>query len=1056
MSRQKYAPRRNHGTRSSSNTTLVRDILLAFTTLGVTAALLAPLPALGENIAQTLAESDAQNSGIENVALPPADQLSGDQALADENSRVEVADDKVADDESVNETTPADSNDAASEKTDDASATNTPETNKMPADEAKPSSSGTLDDEKADNTGKSEEATNNIEVIASTKDQKSDAKSDEKASVSEAHISTEANKASADEATASEDATKSDAKSETATADTPETAGVYVSDLPGLGPEAPFYTDVFATRSGDDALPEYTVILQPNGGFGSPMALTTTTGNVTLPTVEEAGFTPPAGALFVGWSTSRDGHSNVYSGEVMYPDNANHTAVLQGNTTLYAVWLQPGSAADRDTAYYFIRADGLIPFEPSSYSTSLYIPSGSNPALLGELNWGMSITNNLEAVAANLYSQPTDEDIQAAMERQGKTYDPATQEVVWYVVKNRGHKAWNVDGIIMDKVDHLVSYNPNGGDANVPAAQAYKSEANVEVAFDRTPGRPGYTFLGWDESPHATTPTYTASGAKNFTMPNNPITLYAIWEKSTVELTYVSGATEAGSVSHDFDEVYAVDGRPVSEGSLQGSTATANEGYLFQGWYKGDNAGTDVLVTDDETLTAETAVLSANHTHGVLMPTVYVARFEKIHPAFTLAKAVQNEPANGNFFAAGETVTYEVTATNTGNVPLESITFKDNLAEVPSIDSLAVGETKTVSYTYVVTEENVKADVLANTVEATATASNDPDATITADPATANVFVGTLSPDETYVMFAAYPPDEGSVGQSYNIVNTTTGEGIEENTAIAKTDYVFDGWYKENDDTLVTSSPTLTVEDIKEHMNHGKGRTPYGPTIFIAHFTPVSSGGDTPGGGDSGSTDKPTTPDTPTTPDKPTNPDTPDTPDVPSTPDKPDTPTTPDTPSTPDKPSSGDSGSTSGSGSGNTGGSGSGNMTKPNTPATPSNPSKPTNPTNPGNAPDNSNASSGTTSTPGSNGSSTTTQTPSNELGGNGNKPDNLSPTTPAGITPTDVPASSIKAEGVDANTKLAQTDDYALKVALMVTIGGAVVSALALVGICFVRKRKD
>lgn len=1049
MSRQNMAAKHQFRSRNASNKALVWDVLFAFFSLGITAALLGFTPALGEFERQRAFGLDSSDVVIENPVLPVQTDDEADQAAGIENvNKNTINTTEMSDNTAVNKTDsesdaqPGVANDSADSPSDKAS--NNSVDNESSNETADDVTHESADSEDTATTGKpAENATDKVadETADKTTDKDSNKDSNESKNESENKadkadaslkdtLSTEANSAASD---------KSDNSDASDDSDTPSTT-VTVDSLPGLGPEAPLYTDGFATRSNDDAEQEYVVTFSPNGGGGSAVTRTTTTGNITLPSIAELGFTPPDGALFVGWSPSSSGFNPVYASDVMYPDNAEHTAVLQGDTTLYAIWLKPGSAEDRDTAYYFIRMDGKIPFEPSGYSSSAYIPSGTNPGLVGELNWGISVTNNLEAVAANLYSQPTDEEIQAAMERQGQTFDPETQEVIWYVIKVRAHKAWNVDGIIVNKADYLVQYNPNGGDSSVPVAQAYKSGATVAVSFAPTPGRPGYTFLGWDEDPSATTPTYTVSGATSFTMPNSQVTLHAIWEKSTVQLTYVAESTEAGQVSRDSDEVYAIDGVPVDDGSLQGSTATANTGYLFQGWYKKDNAGNDVLVTTDETLSEETAIRNANYHQGILLSTVYVARFVKVAPAFTLTKAVQNEPANGRFFAAGESITYEVTVTNTGNVSLETITFKDNLAEVPAIDALAVGESKTVTYTYVVTAEDTKADVLTNTIEATATTPDLPGETVTTNPATTNTFVGTLLPDQTYVLFAAYPSTEGNVDRNYTIVNNTTGEGIEEITANATGDYEFDGWYKEGDDTLITKSPTLTADEIKENMNRGKGRTPYGPTLFVAHFTPKATTPDTPdnpgGGSGSGGSGGTTTPDTPDVPDKPTNPDTP-------------TPDTPDQPDTPDKPSNpGDSGSGD---SGNTGGSGSGTTTNPTTPNKPNEPSKPD---NSGTTPGGSNGPSGSTNGP-SSGNNSSVQTPSNELGPSGSNSETISPTAPEGITPTDVPASSIKAEDIDAQTKLAQTDDFALKVILPTLLGIAGLAAVALFGMWLYRKHK-
>lgn len=1064
----------------SKKNTVVREIVLMFTLLGVAAALLAPLPALGEDDIQNITATANRVPLVENPVftqvgenqagqLPSSDGFKGDGPVKNTEGE-QTAGAQKSDETSGDSTTSVDSSSGSLTSDSNSSATSASKEDGAVAngssgtktDTDTLSESGTKDsaDSASGDKAVSGVPTNNGTSQGDTSQSQQSTDTEDKTSANSESV---ADKETADKDNV-DDEDKDGSQADKEESSPVDADGLTVDKLPGRGPEAPFYTDPFAEQASKDIFSECTVTFSPNGGGGANVTRTTTTGNITLPTIEELGFTPPAGALFVGWSPSSSGYENVYASDVLYPDNVNHTAVLVGNTTLYAIWLMPGSAADKDTAYYFIREDGLIPFEPSSYNTSLYIPSGSNPVLTGTLNWGISITNNQEAVEANLATKPTDEEIQAAMERQGKSFDPKNQEVIWYVIKTRTNKTWNVDGVIVDKVEYLVSYNPNGGDANVPAARAYKPGEGVGVSFALTPKRPGYTFLGWSEDANATSPTYVNSGTSSFVMPDHPVTLYATWEKNTVQLTYESEDTEAGSVSNDHDDVYSLDGAPVNEGAFQGSTAHASEGYLFQGWYKSDSAGNDVLVTTDETLSEEIAVQNANRRKGIIIPTTFIARFVQAEPTFTLTKAIDNEPANGTFFAAGEEVKYTVTVVNTGNVDLENIAFKDALAQVPSIDALAVGETKSVQYGYVVTDEDTKADVLTNTVEATAHTSKLPNETVTTNPASASAFVGTLLPSETYALFAAYPVDEGTVDQSYNIINTDTGEGIQENTAQAKPGYEFEGWYKEGDDTVITTSPTLTVDEIKDHMNQGKaGRSAYGPTLFIAHFEPVASEPGNPGeGGDSGAV----------TPDKPegggseggdsgntggtTTPDTPDKPDVPDVPGSSDKPVTPDTPATPDTPGASDKptdGSGTDSGEGDTTG---GTASKPGSTGGSDSATTPNKPS--GTTSDTSSENSNATTSGGSNASSTV-QTPTNELGPtdvNDTVLTTPAPVTADGITPTDVPASSIKAEDIDSNTSLAQTDDYVLKVLLGVTLGGAAIAALALIIILLSRKRKD
>ena len=64
--------------------------------------------------------------------------------------------------------------------------------------------------------------------------------------------------------------------------------------------------------------------------------------------------------------------------------------------------------------------------------------------------------------------------------------------------------------------------------------------------------------------------------------------------------------------------------------------------------------------------------------------------------------------ADKTIAAVGDTVTYTVTVTNDGEVDLVDVTLDDSLVELDEglayVGDLAVGESKTITYTYVVTE----------------------------------------------------------------------------------------------------------------------------------------------------------------------------------------------------------------------------------------------------------------------------------------------------------------------------------------------------------------
>ena len=292
----------------------------------------------------------------------------------------------------------------------------------------------------------------------------------------------------------------------------------------------------------------WTITFDPNGGEGEAFSIEAEQNTVngqrvysfTTPYAEEHGFVRD-GYIFVGWSITPSGNGDATSAEVDNP--GTYIENVQVSTTqyhtYYAIWL-PESGGDSITAYYYVRTDGNVPFEPSSYGKGDYFPAllpGDNYEryynLKGTIKYAIAVNNNLVAVRANLGVIPSNEDIQEEAEYFGHTFDPDTQYVEWYVIKKQ--EDWHVDGVIRDKNKYKVTYYPNGGNENVPPQTEHAEGENVKVRFDRIPQRAGYNFLGWDQKKDAITPTYPytvyQSGSEQlFTMPDCDVDLYAIWE----------------------------------------------------------------------------------------------------------------------------------------------------------------------------------------------------------------------------------------------------------------------------------------------------------------------------------------------------------------------------------------------------------------------------------------------------------------------------------------------------------------------------------------------
>ena len=161
-------------------------------------------------------------------------------------------------------------------------------------------------------------------------------------------------------------------------------------------------------------------------------------------------------------------------------------------------------------------------------------------------------------------------------------------------------------------------------------------------------------------------------------------------------------------------------------------TLTEKENVKFS---NGENVIEFKDVPAGETVTAEATytITSADILEGVFRNTVtatfgddksWEARDEvetaKLDTTLNVTKT--SDVPEGQKAALGQTITYTITVENAGNVPYTNVKVEDPLTKLTAtIETLAVGETKTFTTEYVVTE----ADVLEGHVLNTATAKGD-------------------------------------------------------------------------------------------------------------------------------------------------------------------------------------------------------------------------------------------------------------------------------------------------------------------------------------------
>lgn len=91
------------------------------------------------------------------------------------------------------------------------------------------------------------------------------------------------------------------------------------------------------------------------------------------------------------------------------------------------------------------------------------------------------------------------------------------------------------------KANKSVAYNANGGSFDTVMPISYPDAGStVAVDFSNQPSRIGYEFKGWAKTASAETPNYTEE-QNTFTMGDEDVILYAVWEKESYSIDYTVG-----------------------------------------------------------------------------------------------------------------------------------------------------------------------------------------------------------------------------------------------------------------------------------------------------------------------------------------------------------------------------------------------------------------------------------------------------------------------------------------------------------------------------------
>ena len=352
-----------------------------------------------------------------------------------------------------------------------------------------------------------------------------------------------------------------------------------------------YYVEYYVKDDADVTYCDVTFAL--NGGDGEDFVMSVRENS----TVSEPAEPTRSGYTFLGWFA--DGSETKF----------DFNTPITENITLTAKWQLDKPVAETHDAWFFIRTDGVIPVETGStdYDSGNYTPAhDSTVALKGKVDgtaaWteysgviaddgtinGEKLSEAFASVAAHIKGAPSADAIAAAL----GSFDPNTQGIVWYVVKEKaddvssGCPGWHVDGVVYtkgtDEQFRTLTYYMNDGTETAPESHlfAYGAVATVKAG----PTREGYDFTGWNTQADGKGTPYAADATITMT---EDVNLYAQWKLKDTDpdpATYTVTYKYEGSVPSGYTA--PVDNNKYAKGDTVTVSAepTIPANYTFSGW----------------------------------------------------------------------------------------------------------------------------------------------------------------------------------------------------------------------------------------------------------------------------------------------------------------------------------------------------------------------------------------------------------------------------------------------------------------------------------------
>lgn len=323
----------------------------------------------------------------------------------------------------------------------------------------------------------------------------------------------------------------------------------------------------------------------------------------------------------------------------------NVTPTREGYT--FAGWTESQTPTAEDTRY---QPNHRIELTKANNTKTLY--AQWTPAT----NTGYTVEHYLQKLEGDGYTKQETEELTGTtgenVNAAPKSYTGFTcDEKVEGTIKSGTIAA---DGSLVLKLyytrnSYTVTYTDGVDGAEVFADDEHNNVAygsTIPAFKDGTPTRAGYNFNGWTSSVEGVTPSSA--------MPASNVTFTATWtEKNKATINYeVVGPAGCGSVNPANEWKYVDDLHAAT-----GSTATANTGYRFVGWYAEEACNT---------------LLSANAKYVPETPTekwanaTYYAKFEQIQVDVNLSPYVKKTLEVDGTLPTGFSETFKVDVTVDG------------------------------------------------------------------------------------------------------------------------------------------------------------------------------------------------------------------------------------------------------------------------------------------------------------------------------------------------------------------------------------------------------